>query len=321
MLNRLKKAHLSRPWIAVLVTSIALVGIVSTWFLLDNGPTAPSRQLLQYNSFHGASEFVVGQNRFPFALASTEGEPLADASVSVSFFYLQGADWQYRFRRDAVYREVKGVTPHLHDDGSVHNHQDVRGQYVAQVNFQSPGVWQARFSLSNDNVSGPTMGNLAFNVLTQPSAPGVGEPAPPTQNLTVHDVPSIHEIDSRTPPDNMHSLSVAQALEEEKPFVLVWSAPMFCTSAICGPVLDAAVRVQAQFGDRVNFIHIEPWDLKTARSEGRLVPTPDFLEWGMTTEPWVFTVNAQGLIHDRFEGLITDEDLEQALEALLLSPS
>jgi nitrogen regulatory protein PII-like uncharacterized protein len=41
----------------------------------------------------------------------------------------------------------------------------------------------------------------------------------------------------------------------------------------------------------------------------------------MTTEPWVFTVNAQGLIHDRFEGLITDEDLEQALEALLLSPS
>ena len=41
----------------------------------------------------------------------------------------------------------------------------------------------------------------------------------------------------------------------------------------------------------------------------------------MTTEPWVFVINAHGRIHDRFEGLITDEDLEQALADLLLSSS
>ena len=318
MLARLKKAHLRRPWIAILVTTLALAAVVSTWLLLDK-PDPPLNQLPQYNSFLGASEFVVGQNRFPFAIASMEGEPLSDASVSVSFFYLQDADWQYRFRRDAEYREVEGVTPHLHDEGFVHKHQDVRGQYVAQVNFQSPGVWQAKFSLASDDSSGLTIGDLAFNVLSASSAPGVGEPAPSIHNLTVHDVSSIHEIESRDPPDSMHSLSIAQALQQERPFVVVWSAPMFCTSAICGPVLDAAVRVQEQFGDRVNFIHIEPWDLKTARNEGRLKPTQAFQEWGLTTEPWVFVVNAQGRVHERFEGLITDEDLAQALAALVSS--
>ena len=92
---------------------------------------------------------------------------------------------------------------------------------------------------------------------------------------------------------------------------------MFCTSAICGPVLDAAVRVQGRYGDVANFIHIEPWDLETARTEGRLVPIPEFQEWNLTTEPWVFVIDAQARVHQRFEGLITDQDLENALKPIL----
>lgn len=316
MLARLKRAHLRRPWLAVIVLSLALAATIAAWLFLDS-PNNPSRQLPRYNSFLGASEFVIGENRFPFALASIEGDPLADANVSVSFHFLQDNEWRYRFRRDAEYHEVEGVTPHLHDDGFLHKHQEVRGQYVAMANFQSPGVWQAEFSLASDDSTGPTVGNLAFNVLQEPSAPGIGQPAPPIQNLTVHDVSSIHEIESRDPTDNMHNLSVAQALKREIPFVVVWSAPMFCTSAICGPVLDAAVRVQDRFGDSVSFIHIEPWDLETARNEGRLLPIPEFTEWGLTTEPWIFVIDTQGLVHSRFEGLITDEDLEQAVTAVL----
>ena len=317
MFARLRNAHLRRPWVAILVLSVALAAAISAWLLLDD-PDPSLRELPRYNSFHGASEFVVGENRFPFALASVEGEPLVNAHISVRFYYLQDSEWQYRFLRNAEYREVEGVTPHLHDDGSLHKHLDVRGQYLATVNFQSPGIWQARFTLNTGGESGSTVGDLAFNVLPEPTAPGVGEPAPPTYNLTLRDVSTINEIETRDPPDDMHHLSVVQALELQKPFVVVWSAPMFCTSAICGPVLDAAVRLQDKFGERVNFIHIEPWDLKTARTEGRLAPIPEFTEWGLTTEPWVFIVDAQGLVRARFEGLVTDEELEQAVTAVLL---
>lgn len=315
MLIRLKRAHLRRPWVAILILSIALAVTVSTWFLLDSPPESLG-EVPHYNSFHGASEFVVGENRFPFALASIDGEPLAGASVTVDFYHLEDGQWQHRFHRSADYREVEGVTPHLHEDGFIHKHLDVRGQYVTKANFRSEGVWQARFSLHGED-SGRTVGDLAFNVLRDPVAPGLGETVPPARNLTVHDVDSIYEIESRDPPDNMHDLSVAQAIEHGKPFVVVWSAPMFCTSAICGPVLDAAVRVQKQFGDRVNFIHIEPWNLETARTEGRLTPIPEFLEWGLTTEPWIFVVDAEGRVSDRFEGLVTDEDLEQAVTEVL----
>ena len=320
MLTRLRNAHLRRPWVVILVLAIALAAAISAWFLLDDSPDTLG-ELPRYNSFHGASEFVVGENRFPFALASMEGEPLANAALSVSFYYLEDSEWRYRFRRKAEYREVEGVTPHLHDDGFLHRHLDVRGQYVANVNFRSPGVWQARFSLSDGDEPSPAVGNLAFNVLAEPAAPGVGQPVPPTRNLTIHDVSNINEIETRDPPDDMHNLSVAQALEQQKPFVVVWSAPMFCTSAICGPVLDAAVRLQEQFGDSVNFIHIEPWDLNVARNEGRLAPIPEFTEWGLTTEPWVFIVDAEGLVHGRFEGLVTDEELQQAVTTVLAADS
>ncbi len=320
MLARIRSAHLRRPWLAILVLSVALAAAVSAWLLLDD-PDATLGEIPQYNSFHGASEFVMGENRFPFALASFEGEPLADADVSVSFYYLRDSEWEFRFRREADYREVEGVTPHLHDDGFLHKHLDVRGQYVAKVNFQSTGVWQARFSLSVDEESAPTVGDLAFNVLTEPTAPGVGEPAPPIETPTIHDVASIDEIETRDPPDDMHDLSVAQALKQEKPFVVVWSAPMFCTSAICGPVLDSAVRVQEKLGDRVNFIHIEPWDLKIAREEGRLIPIREFTEWGLTTEPWIFVVDARGIVFERFEGLVTDGELGKAVMGVLTTAS
>lgn len=315
MLIRLKRAHLRRPWVAILILSIALAVTVSAWFLLDSPPESLG-ELPHYNSFHGASEFVVGENRFPFALASIDGQPLAGASISVDFYYLNEGEWDYRFQRNAEYREVQGVTPHLHEDGFIHKHLDVRGQYVTKANFRSAGVWQARFALHGED-SNRTVGDLAFNVLREPEAPGIGQGVPPTRNQTVHDVDSIYEIESRDPPDEMHDLSVAQAIEQGKPFVVVWSAPMFCTSAICGPVLDAAVRVQERFGEVVNFIHIEPWNLETARNEGRLTPVPEFLEWGLTTEPWIFVVDADGRVFDRFEGLVTNQDLEQAVIGVL----
>ena len=293
-----------------------MAGVTAAWLLLG-GSGAPLQQHPSYNSFLGASEFAVGENRFPFAMASLDGDPLTHANVTVHFFQLQGTQWTHKLSRNAEGQQVEGVTPHLHEDGFVHIHDEVRSYYVTTADFQTAGVWQARFALDGDEDLTAQVGPLAFNVLAEPVAPSVGEPAPAIDNLTVHDVTNIDEIESRVPPDNMHNLSVAQALELGRPFMVIWSAPMFCITAICGPVLDAAVRVQEKLGDRLNFIHIEPWNLEVARNEGRLVPTDDFLAWNLETEPWVFVVDDDGLIHARFEGLVTDADLERAAVAVL----
>ena len=278
-------------------------------------------ELPEYNSFLGASEFVVGENRFPFALASLEGEALGNTKVLVEFFALNGTEWEFKFRRPSEYREATGITPHVHDDGELHKHLDVRGQYVVNgADFQNPGLWRAEFIVTAEDGTQLSVGRLAFNVLSTPAAPGIGEAVPATHNATVHNVDYIEEIDTRVPPDEMHELSIADALESEKPFVVVWSTPMFCTSEICGPVLDEAVKVLERYGERANFVHIEPWDIETARSEGRLKPTPEFIEWGLTTEPWVFIVDGSGRVAARFEGLVTQEDMEAALLEVLVEP-
>ena len=275
-----------------------------------------------YNSFPGASEFVVGENRFPFVLVSLDGSLLEGATVQVEFFFLEQNAEKLKLGAPAQYREIRGVTPHVHEDGQIHEHLDVRGFYVIHgAQFDTPGVWIARFTATTSNGQRPSVEEMAFNVLEKPAVPAIGDPVPATHNLTIHDVENVAEIDTHIPPDEMHDLSVAQALEEGNPFVVVWSTPAFCISQICGPVTDVVNALQGPYRDRVNFIHIEPWDLKVARSEGRLVPVPEVKEWNLPSEPWVFVVGQDGRVIERYEGLVSSEELEGAIEKALAASS
>ncbi len=272
----------------------------------------------EYSGFLAASEFVVGKNRFPFALLSAEGRPLEDAQVQVRFYSLQRQPPDFRFEALATFRRVEGVTPHRHDDGQIHDHVEVRGIYVVDpIQIDATGFWGAEFAVTTSSGEQPRVQDAAFEVLQEPQAPGVGEPVPASHNLTLADVESIEEIETRVPPDNMHDLSVAQALKEHKPFVVVIATPMFCLSRMCGPVTDVAAALHARYRDEVNFLHIEPWNLTVARSEGQLVPTDIFLEWNLPSEPWVFVVGDDGRVVARFEGLVSSQEMEAAILAMI----
>ena len=40
-------------------------------------------------------------------------------------------------------------------------------------------------------------------------------------------------------------------------------------------------------------------------------------EWQLVTEPWVFIVDRNGVIRDRFEGIATGEELSESLQPLI----
>jgi hypothetical protein len=44
---------------------------------------------------------------------------------------------------------------------------------------------------------------------------------------------------------------------------------------------------------------------------------PTVEEWNLRTEPWIFVVDAHGLIRTRFEGLTTRSELEAVLKSML----
>ena len=39
-------------------------------------------------------------------------------------------------------------------------------------------------------------------------------------------------------------------------------------------------------------------------------------EWGLSTEPWVFVVDAEGRVAAKFEGVLSEEELVEVLDRL-----
>ncbi len=160
---------------------------------------------------------------------------------------------------------------------------------------------------------------LPFTVVANATVPAPGQPAPPSHNPTAKDVSDIGTIDSGQPPDDMHQLSVADAIAQHRPTLVAFATPAFCTSATCGPLIHALQSLEPNYRTRLTFIHIEIWrDFKPDPSKRQI--RPEVLEWRLQTDPWVFLIDAKGLIRTRFEGVADADELRAAIDQLLASP-
>ena len=301
---------LLRPAPVLLVLVLLAVGCTSS---------PPPDTTSGYSPFLVAAEFVPGANRFPFALIAVSGESLDGAEVEVAFHRLEDDSSESRAEATATFHTVHGVTPHLHEDGTLHPHDETAGFYVVErVLFDVPGVWEARFTVEAQAGHGVSVPPLAFSVQSASLVPSVGDAVPASRNPTSGDVDDLSEITTHDPPvADFYRLTVADALELERPVLVVFSTPMFCISRMCGPVADVVASLHKRYAERLTFIHIEPFDLEVALSEGRLTPTETLREWGLRTEPWVFLLGEDGRVAARFEGPVTEGELERAVEALL----
>ena len=251
------------------------------------------------------SELVVGPNRFALGLIDEENKPIlgdAGTSLHLSFYYTG----ELKAERDA--RFVWAIP-------------NANGFFVANVEFDRAGTWEVEPLLTQDGEE-TTIRRFSFPVREEGQAPNIGDAAPTTNNLTLGREPNLKRLTTDQNPDQaFYQLTVAEALQAGKPFVVVFATPAFCQTRFCGPMLDNVKGLRAEFADRVNFIHIEPFELD---AEGKLVasesggpavaaPTQD---WKLQSEPWVFVVDAQGRIAARFEGAASPEELREAIKAV-----
>ena len=253
----------------------------------------------------GNSELVVGPNRFAVAFIDAENNPIAGESGTSVHFSLFGPDGTAKGEQDA--RFVWAIP-------------DETGVWTAGVNFDQAGQWKVEALLRRGGDEKTVA--FSFTVLERGQAPMIGDPAPPTENLTLGQEPNIKRVSTDENPDlAFYQLTVAEALQAGKPFVVIFATPAFCQTRFCGPILDNVKSVRPEFADRVNFINIEPYELD---ADGRLVTDEQgikvaqpMLDWELQTEPWVFVVGADGRIADRFEGAASPEDLREAIQAAL----
>jgi hypothetical protein len=196
-----------------------------------------------------------------------------------------------------------------------------RGVYEANdVTFDKPGYW--RVEVVADTANGTAKADASFPVTDKAIYPAVGDTATPSQNLTIKsdDGATLAAVDSRAtktsvPDPELHQWTVADALKQHRPIVIVVTTPLYCQSRFCGPITDEIGALQKQYGDRAVFIHLEVW-----RDFQKKVVNKAAAQWvyrgGDLTEPWVFLVGSDGKITDRWQNVLDRGQLEAELAKL-----
>jgi hypothetical protein len=204
--------------------------------------------------------------------------------------------------------------------------ENVRGIYAVQGNFSEAGIWGAEVTTA---VAGAPAQTIRMTFQVSPSSPvvRVGQKAPPTKTPTAADVGGdLSKISTDSKPDAaLYKTSVDQALAKHEPFLLAFATPKFCVSAQCGPTLDRLKPYAAKY-PTVQFIHVEPYELKlqdgqlqpvlTTDNPPSLTPTDVSNKWGLLTEPWVFVVDRDGVVRDSLELIFSDAELTAALNSV-----
>jgi hypothetical protein len=234
---------------------------------------------------------VVGQNRFAFGLLKAH-RLLEGANVVVRLYAIEGQEAHLAAELQAPYHALKiieqGDPVHHHPDGTRHVHREetaVRGLYVTQVIFTRPGPWGLEV-LAHQGDGSVETARFMVMVLEAPRTPALGSPAPRSHNLIASDVQDLRQIDTSQPPDpRLHQVRIADAIAQGKPQVIVFATPQFCTSRMCGPVVEIVRMLRPVYGDRVVFTHQEIWQDFAAQQS---FPTVE--EWHLPSEPWIFVV-------------------------------
>jgi hypothetical protein len=146
----------------------------------------------------------------------------------------------------------------------------------------------------------------------------LSSPAPRSRNLVAADVRDLRQIDTSQKPDpRLHQVRIVDAIAQRKPQLIVFATPQFCTSRMCGPVVEIVRQLLPEYNKQVAFAHQEIWQDFASK---KVFPTVE--EWRLVSEPWIFIVDSDGIIRAKFEGLVTGRELEAALqEVLQLNPS
>lgn len=263
-------------------------------------------------------------SRFMFGLFNQAKGPIGYGTAQFSFFFLGENDAngtpQPGPTASATYLPLPGSAPPPGDTSApVYLPTDQRGVYAAQVAFDRPGFWGLAAVVELD---GRQEVKTAFKVLPEHEVPAVGEAAPATQNLTASTPGAPPEaVDSRAsagsplPDPELHQTTVADALAQKVPVVLVVSTPTYCVSLFCGPITDMVSDLAQTYADRARFIHIEVW--KDYKAQQLNDAAKEWIARGSNiNEPWVFVIGSDGKISARFDNIVAREDLEPILQKL-----
>lgn len=245
------------------------------------------------------AELLVGSSRYAFGLAGPDG-PLSGAQTTV---YV-GADPQKP--ATATVGAVELTDPGLSG----------RGLYVATVPFATAGEFFV--AVTAKTATGSFKGGTKVVVAKKSKSPVAGQKVPVIRTPTTRDPMKADPLCSRRPkPCSMHAVSLDAALKTGKPTVVVFAAPAFCQTELCGPDVELVQAVADSHRGKANFIHVEAYTGATNPTDGTLAPALKAFKFD--SEPWLYLIDANGVVHDRISGAFATSELTSRLALLGVS--
>jgi hypothetical protein len=254
-----------------------------------------------------SSVFTVGENRMAFGVIAGDGVPIyGPTAVYVAPAPDKPAAGPFVAPADVLLTEgrYRSKQAALASDPFV-------AVYGADVAFPKSGDYAVLSATKGANgaLTGAT-GSVKVAAKSADPIPAVGSKAPKVHTDTLESAGGdVSKIDTRDPPSDMHAEDFASVVGK-KPVALLFATPQLCQSRVCGPVTDIALQMQAKYRSRMTFIHQEVYVGNDAQKGLR----PPLQEFHLQTEPWLFVVNAKGIITARLEGSIGLREFENAVQ-------
>ncbi len=248
------------------------------------------------------SEVVVGPNRFAIGLIDPLHGMVRDASVHLRYFDLSNPSQPVpESEADATRLETADHSSAI---------------YAQEREFKRAGQWgvEVQAHLSNGL---SLVKRIGFQVVASSPTLKIGDKVPALSTRTAAEVGNdLHKLSSATNPNPaFYRLSLAQALTNGKPTLLLFATPAFCQSRLCGPSYDVLTSLQQRYGDRFNYVHVEVYTGLPNPAANNWQLDPAMTAFGLQSEPWLYVIN-KGVVTYRVEGLFTADEVAQQIKPL-----
>lgn len=241
------------------------------------------------------NDFPAGEPRIPIVFYDGP-QPVADAqSVTLTLF------------------DLSTDPPEPGWQGTATPYTDYEVPYwVVYPQVPAAGIWglQAQVRRSDGQEI-----EVQFTIQVEETAlaPAIGDIPPASENRTLATEPDLTLLTSDPDPAAaLYEQTVAEALLSGRPSVITFATPGFCQTAICTPVVNSVETVYAEYGDSVNFIHIDIYD-----DFQELTLAEPVVTWNLQSEPWTFVLDEDGVIVARLGGPLAPQELREALSGVL----
>lgn len=250
------------------------------------------------------TDLSLGENRIAFSLVSKE-RLIRVPTAKVSSYHRSDLMVEMEHKQDnlAVFRPFPYYT---------------RGIYTSRLIFDVPGRWIIDVGFIDEGTI--RRAQLFFDVETVSRAPAVGTFAIKSYNKIASDVHRLAQLTSGKLRDpDLYRVTIADAVENGLPTVVVMASPAFCVNAVCGPQVEVLHALKNEFKGQANFIHVDFYDNpETIQGDmDKAILSPVIVEWNLPSPEWTFVIDKFGIVIGRFEAFVPLEELRVSLQKAL----